>query len=192
MSGSAGPKPPRTPFAFGFAVRAVLLDTSIQLRSFSLFEVFPMVPVEKPVFILNGPNLNLLGEREPEIYGSETLADIGARCATRASALGLRTEFRQSNHEGVLIDWIQESRNAASALLLNAGGLTHNSIAILDALRVLTIPVIEVHLSHPARREPFRHASFPSLAANGIIAGFGAMSYELALEAASRFIARAK
>lgn len=147
-----------------------------------------MTSAAKPVFILNGPNLNLLGEREPEIYGTETLGDIGARCALRAAALGIATEFRQSNHEGVLIDWIQEARHAASALLLNAGGLTHSSIAILDALRVLTIPVIEVHLSLPARREPFRHPSFPSLAATGIIAGFGSLGYELALEAACRLV----
>lgn len=149
-----------------------------------------MIADAKPVFILNGPNLNLLGEREPAIYGTETLEDIAARCAKRAAALGLVSEFRQTNHEGVLIDWVQESRHAASALLLNAGGLTHSSVAILDALRVLAIPVIEVHLSHPMKRESFRHQSFPSLAATGIIAGFGALGYELALEAASRLVSR--
>lgn len=137
----------------------------------------------KPIFVLSGPNLNLLGVREPHIYGKETLEDVRRRCEARAAALGHGVDFRQSNHEGVLIDWIQEARTAALGLVLNPAGYGHTSIALLDALKALEIPVIECHLSNPAAREPFRRRSYVSLAATGVIAGFGPASYELAIEA---------
>jgi 3-dehydroquinate dehydratase II len=139
--------------------------------------------MSKPIFVLSGPNLNLLGVREPHIYGKETLDDVRRRCEARAAALGHAVEFRQSNHEGVLIDWIQEARTAALGLVLNPAGYGHTSIALLDALKALEIPVIECHLSNPAAREPFRRHSYVSLAATGVIAGFGPASYELAIEA---------
>jgi 3-dehydroquinate dehydratase II len=137
----------------------------------------------KPVFVLNGPNLNLIGEREPEIYGADTLAGIEESLRNQASQAGLEIQFRQTNHEGVLVDWVQEARASASALILNAGAYTHTSVAILDALRAVDIPVIEVHLSNIFKREPFRHHSYVSPAATGVICGFGAQSYRLALSA---------
>jgi len=140
------------------------------------------------VFILNGPNLNLLGVREPATYGYDTLDDIEARCLARAEALDLRIEFRQSNHEGQLVDWIQEARQAADGIVLNAGALTHTSVAILDALNASDLPVIEVHLSNIFRRERFRHRSYVSLAARGVICGLGPHGYELALEALANLI----
>ena len=135
------------------------------------------------VFLLNGPNLNLLGTREPEIYGADTLADIEARCAARAEALRLALDFRQTNHEGLLVDWIQEARGAADAVILNAAAYTHSSIAVHDALKAYGGYVVELHLSNPHRREAFRHVSHVATAADGVIAGFGALGYELALEA---------
>ena len=141
--------------------------------------------MSKIIFVLNGPNLNLLGVREPHIYGSATLADIEGLCQVRAKALGFDIDFRQTNHEGVLIDWVQEARTAACALVLNPAGYGHTSIALLDALKSLTIPVIECHLSNPAAREAFRHSTYGALAANGLVSGFGAKSYELAIEAAA-------
>lgn len=139
------------------------------------------------VYVLNGPNLNLLGLREPEIYGSDTLDDIAARLEDRARALDLAIDMRQSNHEGHLIDWLHEAQaEGAVAVLLNAGAFTHTSIALHDAIRSIRTPVIEVHLSNPHAREAFRHTSFVGMAAKGSIAGFGAHSYELALEAAAR------
>ena len=140
------------------------------------------------VFVLNGPNLNLLGVREPSVYGRDTLADIEARCLTRATALDLQIDFRQTNHEGQLVDWIQEARQSADAIVLNAGALTHTSIAVLDALTAAALPVIEVHLSNIFRRERFRHHSYVSLAASGVICGLGAQGYELALEAIASLI----
>lgn len=137
----------------------------------------------KPVYVLNGPNLNLLGQREPHLYGSTTLADIQARLQSRAAGLGLAIEFRQSNHEGELIDWVHEARQRASALIVNAAGLTHSSIPLLDALLAADLPIIEVHLTNIYRREPFRHHSYVSQAATGIICGLGAKGYELALDA---------
>lgn len=137
----------------------------------------------KPIFILNGPNLNLIGEREPEIYGAATLAEIEEGLRDQASDAGMAIVFRQTNHEGVLVDWLQEARQGASALILNAGAYTHTSVAILDALRSLTVPVAEVHLSNIFKREPFRHRSFVSPAATGMICGFGARGYKLALAA---------
>lgn len=145
-----------------------------------------MAPV---IHVLNGPNLNLLGTREPEIYGRETLADLEARCQEAADALGLDLVFRQSNHEGQLVTWIQEARTEAAALILNAGAYTHTSVAIHDALKMVDGPVIELHLSNPHRREAFRHVSHVATAATGVIAGFGANGYTLAVEAAARLIA---
>lgn len=135
------------------------------------------------VLILNGPNLNLLGLREPEIYGSVTFGELADHCTHWAGALGLVADFRQSNHEGVLIDWMHEARNTHGAIVLNAGAYTHTSIALLDAIKAVQIPVIEVHLSNPFAREPFRHQSYVSPAALGLICGFGIQSYRLALEA---------
>jgi 3-dehydroquinate dehydratase-2 len=142
----------------------------------------------KPIHVLSGPNLNLLGVREPEIYGRDTLADIEARCQARVAERGLTLVFRQSNHEGVLIDWVQEAREAASALVINPAGYGHTSVALLDALKTLSIPIIECHLSNPAARETFRHRTYVSLAATGLVSGFGAASYELAVEAAAGLI----
>ena len=140
------------------------------------------------IFILNGPNLNLLGVREPATYGYDTLTDLEQRCLVQAEALDLTVEFRQTNHEGQLVDWIQEAREAADGIILNAGALTHTSVAILDALNAADLPVIEVHLSNIFRREPFRHHSYVSLAARGVICGLGPHGYELALEALANLI----
>ncbi len=140
----------------------------------------------KPIHVLNGPNLNLLGLREPHLYGTTTLDQVRALAEARAASLGFELVFRQSNHEGVLIDWIHEARSEACALVLNPAGYGHTSIALLDALKTLTIPVIECHLTNPAAREEFRRHTFVSLAATGQITGFGPASYELAVEAAAR------
>jgi 3-dehydroquinate dehydratase II len=134
------------------------------------------------VLILNGPNLNMLGQRQPEIYGRETLADIEAACRSHAAGHGLTIDFRQSNIEGELVGWIQEARGTARAAILNAGAYTHTSVAILDALLLLDIPVIEVHLSNIHRRESFRHHSYVSKAALGMICGFGSRGYLMALD----------
>jgi 3-dehydroquinate dehydratase-2 len=135
------------------------------------------------ILVLNGPNLNLLGVREPKTYGSGTLADIEEACLERAAALDLSLDFRQSNHEGQLVDWIQEARESADGIIINAGAYTHTSIAILDALRACELPIIEVHLSNVFAREAYRHHSYISSVARGVICGFGAHSYILALEA---------
>jgi 3-dehydroquinate dehydratase-2 len=140
------------------------------------------------VFVLNGPNLNLLGVREPAVYGHDTLGDIEERCTARAAALNLQIDFRQTNHEGQLVDWIQEARESADGIVLNAGALTHTSVAVLDALSAADLTVIEVHLSNIFRRESFRHHSYVSLAANGVICGLGPQGYELALEAIAAMI----
>ena len=140
------------------------------------------------IFILNGPNLNLLGVREPATYGYDTLADVEQRCLVRARALDLAIEFRQTNHEGQLVDWIHEAREAADGIVINAGALTHTSVAILDALNAADLPVIEVHLSNIFRREAFRHHSYVSFAARGVICGLGPHGYELALEALASVI----
>lgn len=136
------------------------------------------------VFILNGPNLNLLGQREPGIYGNDTLAAIEQRCALKAGELGIELIFRQSNHEGTLIDWIHEARERAAAIVINAGAYTHTSIALMDALKNFTGPVVELHLSNVHRRESFRHHSYLAFVATAVVAGFGAKGYELALEGA--------
>ena len=142
----------------------------------------------KPIYILNGPNLNLLGTREPEIYGSDTLSDIEAACAKTAKAAGYDTVFKQTNIEGELVDLIQEAGKKASALVLNPAAYTHTSVAIHDALKTLDIPTIEVHLSQPAKRESFRRRSFVSEASTGTISGFGANSYDLGLRAAIKLL----
>ena len=141
--------------------------------------------VNKLVYVLNGPNLNLLGLREPDVYGSDTLDDIAGMLEDRAQNLDVTIEMRQSNHEGHLVDWLHEAQSeGAHAVLLNAGAYTHTSVALYDAIRSIRTPVIEVHLSNPATREAFRHHSYVGMAAKGSIAGFGARSYLLALEAA--------
>ena len=134
------------------------------------------------IHILNGPNLNRLGLREPDIYGATTLADVEAKARERAAALGFEIVFRQSNHEGVLVDWLHEASDSAG-IVLNAGAYTHSSVALHDAIRAIDAPVIEVHLSNVFAREPFRHHSTLSAVAKGVICGFGADSYILAIEA---------
>ncbi len=136
-----------------------------------------------PIFILNGPNLNLLGEREPEIYGYTTLAQIGQMCAAQAKSHGLPVIFRQTNREGDLVDWIQEARTHASAIIINPAGYGHTSVAVLDALTACTCPIMEVHLSNLAKRESFRHHSWVSRAATGIVMGLGAQGYLRAIDA---------
>ncbi|MEO0032542.1 MAG: hypothetical protein RIS94_2300 [Pseudomonadota bacterium] len=139
------------------------------------------------VYVLNGPNLNLLGTREPEIYGADTLDDIAGMLEDRARELGLEVDVRQSNHEGHLVDWLHEAQaEGAKAVLLNAGAYTHTSVALHDAIKAIRTPVIEVHLSNPHKREAFRHHSYVGMAAKGTVAGFGAASYVVALEVAAR------
>ena len=139
------------------------------------------------IFVLNGPNLNLLGTREPEIYGRDTLDDIAGRLEDQAQTLGLQVDIRQSNHEGHLIDWIHEAAaSGAKAVILNAGGFSHTSVALHDAVKAVDVPVIEVHLSNPQARESFRRRSLIAAAAKGSITGFGGHGYELALDAAAR------
>jgi 3-dehydroquinate dehydratase-2 len=140
------------------------------------------------IMVLNGPNLNLLGTREPEIYGTETLAGIETKTRARAAALGVEVDFRQSNDEGELVTWIQQGRTDCAAIVINAAGYTHTSVAIMDALQASDIPVIELHLSNIHRREDFRRHSYVSRAATGMICGFGSHGYELAVEAAAQLI----
>jgi len=140
------------------------------------------------ILVLNGPNLNMLGVREPEIYGSETLSDIEAACHERAKSLGLTVEFRQTNMEGELVEWVQQARDGFDLILINAAAYTHTSIALLDALKSCGLPIIEVHLSSIHQRETFRHHSYVSLAAVGMITGFGGFGYQMALEAASNLL----
>jgi 3-dehydroquinate dehydratase-2 len=145
------------------------------------------MPTPPLIFVLNGPNLNLLGTREPEVYGADTLDDIAGRLDDKAKGLGVAVEVRQSNHEGHLIDWIHEAAaTGAKAVILNAGGLSHTSVALHDAVKAVTVPVIEVHLSNPQARESFRRRSLIGAAARGAISGLGAIGYELALDAAAR------
>jgi len=140
------------------------------------------------VYVLNGPNLNLLGTREPEVYGADTLDDIAGRLEDRARELGVAVEIRQSNHEGHLIDWLHEAQaEEARAVILNPGGFTHTSVALHDAVKAIATPVIEVHLSNPQARESFRRRSFVAPVAKGTIAGLGALGYLLALDAAASF-----
>lgn len=142
----------------------------------------------RKIMVLNGPNLNMLGLREPDIYGRQTLDDIRTRLDAEAGAFGLTLDFRQSNSEGELVGWIQSARQGVAGLILNAGAYTHTSIAVLDALRTLDVPIVEVHLSNVYRRESFRHVSYVAKAATGVIAGFGAESYSLALQALAHII----
>ena len=146
----------------------------------------------KPIYVLNGPNLNLLGTREPEVYGKETLEDLRLRCERKAEALGLPVDFRQSNLEGELVTWIQEARTDACGVIINAGAFTHTSIAMLDALLACPVPSVEVHLSNIFTREPFRHRSYISKATKGVICGFGGLGYELAIEALAAAISPGK
>ena len=140
------------------------------------------------LLVLNGPNLNLLGVREPKIYGSQSLADIEAVCAEAAQAAGMALDFRQSNHEGELVDWIQAARGTAEGMVINPAAYTHTSVAIHDALRLFEGPIVEVHLSNIHQREPFRHHSFVSLVARGVICGLGAHGYALAIAAVARLL----
>jgi len=147
-------------------------------------------PARKPVLVLNGPNLNMLGKRQPDIYGRETLADVEKACRVEAARLGLTVEFVQSNHEGVLVDHIQAAREKNSGIVINAGAYTHTSVALLDALNAAELPAIEVHISNIYRRESFRHHSYISAAAVGVIAGLGSEGYLLALQALARLQGR--
>ena len=137
----------------------------------------------KSILVINGPNLNLLGTREPGIYGEETLSDIEQRMIEKASLLGLSLDFRQSNLEGEIVNWIQEAQDGFSAIIINAGALTHTSVAIMDALLAVNTPTVEVHLSNIFKREEFRHHSYITPAAIGMISGFGAIGYLLAIDA---------
>ncbi len=143
----------------------------------------------KPIYVLNGPNLNMLGLREPAIYGTDSLDDVRRKADARAKAVGLTIDFRQSNIEGELVTWVQEARDKADGIILNAGAYSHSSIALLDALQAAELPAIEVHLSNIFRREPYRQHSYISLGAKGVICGLGAKGYELALEAMADMLA---
>ncbi|MDA0367512.1 MAG: type II 3-dehydroquinate dehydratase [Proteobacteria bacterium] len=148
----------------------------------------PQTPL---ILVLNGPNLNLLGTRETDIYGTQSLADIEAAVTQCAVAAGLAVEFLQTNSESQLVDWVQSARDRAAGLIVNAGAYTHTSVALLDALRMVDMPIVEVHLSNTFRREEFRHHSYVSQAATGMIAGFGSHGYELAVDALTKLIAKA-
>jgi 3-dehydroquinate dehydratase II len=140
------------------------------------------------IMLLNGPNLNMLGVREPGIYGSDTLDDIKASCLAKGAALGLEVDFRQSNIEGELVDWIQSARGDHAGIIINPAAYTHTSVAIMDALLAVELPVIELHLSNLAKREPFRSHSYISAVAQGVICGFGGHGYELAIDAMAKII----
>jgi 3-dehydroquinate dehydratase II len=146
--------------------------------------------MKAPLLVLNGPNLNLLGTREPEIYGTETLADIENRAKTRAEDHGLECVFLQTQREGELVEWIHDSIGACGAIIINAAAYSHTSIAIMDALKAVDVPVVEVHLSNIFRRESFRHHSYVSTVADAVICGMGAEGYELAVDAAVMLIAK--
>ncbi len=141
------------------------------------------------ILILNGPNLNLLGTREPEIYGATTLADIEANCHAHAETVGVSIDFRQSNTEGELVDWVQQAQGTAIAIIINAAAYTHTSVALHDALKATGLPIVELHLSNVYKRESFRHKSFISSVANGVMCGFGAHGYVMAIDAAKQFAA---
>ncbi len=145
--------------------------------------------MSKPVFILNGPNLNLLGTREPAIYGSTTLAELKAMCEARAESRGLEIFFNQSNSEAEIIGWIHDAINGAAGIIINPAAFTHTSLAILDALKMVGAPVIELHISNPHTRESFRHHSYVTIAATGLICGFGVNGYVLAIDAMADLLA---
>jgi 3-dehydroquinate dehydratase-2 len=151
-----------------------------------------MERMSKPIYVLNGPNLNLLGTRQPDIYGHATLSDIERLCEAKAKSLGRTVVFRQTNHEGELVTWIQEANRDGAALVLNAAAYTHTSVALYDALLTLAIPVIECHLSNPHARESFRHKSYVTMVAKGVIMGLGPAGYELSLEAADGLLSSNK
>ena len=144
--------------------------------------------MSRPILVLNGPNLNLLGKREPHIYGHETLADVEADCCRTGEALGLAVDFRQSNAEHVLIDWIHDARETVAGLVINPAGLTHTSVSLMDALSACAFPILEVHISNIHRREEFRHFSYVSRVAAGVICGFGTQGYTLALQRMARLL----
>ena len=144
--------------------------------------------MSKPILIINGPNLNLLGTREPHIYGSTTLPEVEAMCRARAAQLGVTVDCRQSNHEGQIVDWIQEAIGGAAGIIINAGAYTHTSVAILDALKNVKAPIIELHISIPHQREAFRHHSFVSHRADAVMAGFGIHGYALAMRHMGRLL----
>jgi 3-dehydroquinate dehydratase II len=146
------------------------------------------VPATPKILVLNGPNLNMLGVREPAVYGRDTLADVEKLCRKTAKDLGLAMDFRQSNLEGELVTWIQEARGKMAGIVINAGAYTHTSVALLDALQLTELPVIEVHLSNVYKREAFRHKSYISPVARGVLCGFGAHGYALALEGLARMV----
>ena len=148
--------------------------------------------MSRVIFVLNGPNLNLLGKRQPEIYGGETLADVEAECRRVAGELGLAVECRQTNAEFQLIDWIHEARESAAGIVINPAALTHTSVAVRDALAACDCPILEVHISNIHRREPFRHRSFVSDIATGVICGFGTQGYNLALQRMAYLLEGAK
>jgi len=140
------------------------------------------------ILVINGPNLNLLGIREPDVYGAETLDDIETQCRSQADALGLEMDFRQSNTEGELVNWVQEARGVFDVLIINAGAYTHTSVALLDALKAVDLPTFEVHLSNIHQREEFRRHSYVSKVALGMICGFGSFGYDMAIQAAARLV----
>ncbi len=144
----------------------------------------------KPIYVLNGPTLNMLGSREPHIYGSQTLADVKAMTADRASAFGHTIDFRQTNSEGQLVDWILEAREKACGIILNGAAYTHTSVALMDAISASELPVVEVHISNIFKREPFRHHSYVSTVSLGVICGLGPIGYALAVEALSDYLAK--
>jgi 3-dehydroquinate dehydratase II len=146
----------------------------------------------KPIYVLNGPNLNMLGLREPAVYGSDTLKDVENRCQAQAKALGFTVDFRQTNSEGELVSWIHEAREKACGIAINAGAYTHTSVALHDALKAADVPAVEVHLSNVHKRETFRHHSYIAPAVNGVICGFGVNSYELAVSALATIITSKK
>ena len=144
--------------------------------------------MKNAVIIINGPNLNMLGEREPDVYGSETLADIEQTCLACAKSLGLKLDFRQSNSEGEIVEWVQESSKLFAAIIINAGAYTHTSIAIHDALKGSALPIFEVHLSNIFQREDFRHVSYIANVAKGVFCGVGSQGYEFALNATAKYL----
>jgi len=148
--------------------------------------------MSKPIFVLNGPNLNLLGTREPHIYGSTTIAQVEATCHARAKELGLTVSFRQSNYEGKIVDWIQEALNEADGIVINAAALTHTSVAILDALKNFKGPIIELHISNPHQREAFRHHSYVTPIATAMMSGFGVEGYPMALDGMALLLKKRK